>query len=311
MNTLVRPWRRSFALMSPELSGLVWGFAGVLIFSLSVPFTRLAVLQIDPLVVGLGRAAVAAVLAAVLLTVTGQRRPTRAEMPGLVAVAAGVVIGFPAISSVAMRSLPSAHGAILLALAPLVTAAIAAWRAHEHSSRQFWVCSVLACLCVIGFAAWPSLRAGHGLALSAADLLMLLAVALAAVGYAEGGRVSRTLGGWQTICWGLVVSLPLLLPMLVWQIHGRVPALLAASGTAWLAVGYLALGSMFLGFFAWYHGLALGGIARVGQLQNLQLFLTLLLTGWLFHEPIPSGTWPVAAVVAVLVAIGRHRPRRA
>jgi drug/metabolite transporter (DMT)-like permease len=283
-----------------ETTGLWYGLLGVLGFSLTLPATRVAVAYLDPSVVGLGRALVAAALAAALLAITRQRLPTRAQLGSLAIVASGVILGFPFLSAWALRHVPASHGAIVIGLLPLATALAAAVRVGERPSWQFWLASLAGSAAVIGFA----VATGAG-GLHAADLALLGAVAAGAVGYAEGGRLARTLGGWQVICWALLLAAPFIsipVGLALWR-HGA-----DAPPVAWLSFMYVALISQLLAFFAWYRGLALGGVARVSQVQLLQPFLTLLASALLLHEQITSATLLVALVVLLSVALGRRAP---
>ena len=280
-----------------ETIGLIYGFLGVLTFSLTLPATRVAVLELDPMIVGLGRAIVAAMLAAVLLKVTRQPRPSQRHLPSLMVIAAGVIVGFPLLSAWAMRSLPAAHGAIILGILPLATALAGALRTGARPSYAFWLCSSLGSVTVVAFA----LFTGGGY-LQIADLALLGAVASAAVGYAEGGRLSRELGSWQVICWALVLAIPLLIipTTLAVREYG-----LVAPFSAWAGFAYVAVVSQFLAFFAWYRGLALGGVARVGQMQLFQPFLTLFESSLLLGETITLPTVGFALLVVASVAWGR------
>jgi drug/metabolite transporter (DMT)-like permease len=248
-------------------------------------------------VVGLGRALVAAVLAAFLLAATRQRLPSRQQAGRLLVVGGGVILGFPLLSAWALREVPAAHGAILIGLLPLATAFVATVRGGERPSRRFWAASLIGSAAVIGYA----IHSGGG-SLHGGDIALLGAVLAGAVGYAEGGRLARVLGGWQVISWALVLAAPLIcIPVAIaaWR-HG-----LAAPAAAWAGFGYVAVVSQFLAFFAWYHGLALGGVARVSQLQLLQPFLTLVASAFLLGEPISLLTIAVALVVVAAVAAGR------
>ncbi|HEY9641671.1 MAG TPA: DMT family transporter [Coleofasciculaceae cyanobacterium] len=292
--------RLMFQGVHPETIGLAFGFLGVLTFSLTLPATRLAVADLDATVVGLGRAVVAAILAALLLKTTRQPLPAQRHLPNLVIIAAGVIVGFPLLSAWAMRSLPAAHGAIVLGILPLATAMAGTLRTGDRPSGAFWLCSSLGSAVVVLFA----ILAGGG-SLQIADLSLLGAVAAAAIGYAEGGRLSRELGGWQVICWALVLSAPFLAIPVVLTIAQQG---LHASLLSGLGFGYLSVFSMFLGFFAWYHGLAIGGVARVSQIQLLQPFLTLLVSAFLLHEQVTPWTMGTAFIVVALVALGRKAP---
>lgn len=281
-----------------ETVGLGYGFLGVLIFSLTLPATRVAVASFDPTEVGLGRALVAAIPAVVLLVLTRQPLPSWRQLVSLLVVIAGVILGFPFLSAWALRQVPAAHGAIVIGLLPLATAFAGAVRGGERASPLFWLSSIVGSAVVVGYA----LLNGAG-QLQAADLALLGAVAAAAIGYAEGARLARVIGGWQVISWALVIAAPFIsVPVLIAVAnHG-----IAAPPSAWLAFGYVALFSQFLGFFAWYHGLALGGVARVSQLQLLQPFLTLLASAFLLHEQVTLLTILVALIVVGTVAIGRR-----
>jgi len=281
-----------------ERAGLGYGFLGMLGFSLSLPATRVAVAYLDPSEVGLGRALVAAVLAAALLALTRQRLPSRWQLGSLLVVASGVILGFPFLSAWALRQVPAAHGAIMIGLLPLATALVGVVRGGERPSPLFWVSSLVGSAAVVAFA----LITGAG-QLHAADFALLGAVVAAAVGYAEGGRLARSLGGWQVISWALVIAAPFIsVPVLLAvRSHG-----IAAPPIAWLGFGYVAVVSQFLGFFAWYHGLAIGGVARVSQLQLLQPFLTLIASALLLGEQVTLVTILVALVVVGAVAVGRR-----
>ena len=277
--------------------GLLLGLVGVVAFSGTLPATRVAVAHLDPMFVGLGRAVVAAVLAALVLLAMRVPRPPRSSWRQLVVIAAGVVVGWPVLSAYAMRHVPAAHGAVVAGLLPLATALAGAWLAHERPTRRFWACAVSGSAVVVAFALWEG-----GGAPQLADLLLVAAVAAAAVGYAEGAKLARTLGGWQVNCWVLVFSAPFL----------AVPTLVAAGGTlptapwqAWAGFAYVAAVSMFLGFFAWYRGLALGGIAAVGQTQLLQPFFTIFGSAWLLGERFDPAALVAAALVVAAIALGR------
>jgi len=278
-------------------AGFFYGLIGVAAFSLTLPATRAAVAALDPVFVALGRAIGAAVLAAIALLVTRAPFPSRAQLWRLAWVAGGVVVGFPLFSAWAMQRVPAAHGAVVVGLLPLATAMAAAWFAHERPSRLFWVSAIFGSAVVVGFALWQG-----GGAPQPADGLLVLAVIAAAIGYAVGGSLARTLGGWQVICWALVLSAPVVAIPTLMAVDGR---LASAPASAWIGFAYVSVVSMFLGFFAWYRGLALGGIATVGQLQLLQPFMTIFASALLLSERIDAATLVAAALVIASITISR------
>jgi drug/metabolite transporter (DMT)-like permease len=280
-----------------EKAGMLYGLLGVLSFSLTLPATKAALTALTPMTAGLGRALVAAILAALVLLIRRVPFPSWKETKQLILVAGGVVAGFPFFSAWAMERVPATHGAIIIALLPLATAGAATFFAGERPARMYWVSSGVACLAILGYAVVSGFGALHW-----ADLALLAAVVSAAIGYAVGGQLARTMGGWQVISWSLVFSFP----FLVIPIAGPLLSQLQhASGTAWLGFGYVSIISQFLGFFAWYHGLAIGGVARVGQTQYLQPFFTILTSWLLLSESVTLGAILAAVIVVASVAKGR------
>ena len=275
------------------------GFLGVLAFSLTLPVTRISVAELDPVWLALTRSVIAAALAAIVLLARGVPIPARRHWRGLLAAGLGVVLGFPVLSSIAMRSAEASHGAIVVALLPLATVIAAAWLAHERPTRAFWATAIIGSATVCAFALWRG-----GGAFSMGDLALLGAVAAGAYGYAHGGMLSRHLGGWQTICWIVVFSAPFVLLPAIWLTV--VTPLAHASWPAWLGLAYVSVFSQLVGFFFWYGGMALGGVARVSQVQLLQLFLTLVFAGWINGETVGASTWLTATVVVAIVAFGRR-----
>ncbi|WP_095162223.1 DMT family transporter [Pseudomonas sp. Irchel 3F5] len=284
-------------MSSRENTGMVFGLLGVIIFSLTLPMTRIVVQELHPLLNGLGRALLAAIPAAALLLWRREKWPTWAQIKSLSLVALGVILGFPVFSAWAMQSVPASHGALVNGLQPLCVAVYAAWLSHERPSKAFWACAALGSALVLAYA--MIMGAGQ---IQAGDLLMLAAIAVGGLGYAEGGRLAREMGGWQVICWALVLSAPLLLgPVLYLALQHQGPV----SGKAWWAFGYVTLFSQFIGFFAWYAGLAMGGIARVSQVQLLQIFFTIAFSALFFGEQVELITWVFAAGVIATVVLGR------
>lgn len=281
-------------LQASASAGWFNGFLGVLIFSGSLPATRVAVMEFDPVFLTVARAAIAGLLALVVLLVTRQKRPTLAQLQPLVIVALGVVVGFPLLTALALQHVTSAHSIVFIGLLPLATALFGVLRGGERPRPIFWLFSVTGSLLVAGFALSQDLSASL-----AGDLLMLAAVLVCGLGYAEGATLSRKLGGWQVICWALLISLPfmLLLSLLT------MPASFAnISPPAWIGLAYVSLFSMLIGFVFWYRGLAQGGIAAVGQLQLLQPFFGLALAASLLHEPVSLLMVGVTVTVILCVA---------
>jgi len=254
---------------SRESQGMLLGLAGVIVFSLTLPMTRIVVAQWHPLLNGLGRALLAALPAAALLAWRRERFPTWPQLKSLAVVSLGVIVAFPVFSAWAMKTVPASHGAVVNGLQPLCVAIYAAWLSHERPSKLFWLSALAGSAIVVAFA----LQAGGG----------------------------------QVICWALVVSAPfLVLPVgwLAWQQHLHHPEPVALK--TWLAFAYVTFFSQFIGFFAWYAGLAIGGIARVGQVQLLQIFFTMAFSALFFGEAVAPSTWLFAAAVIATVMLGRR-----
>lgn len=274
--------------------GLLLAFLGVLAFSFTLPMTKWALDGFDPVVIAVGRAAAAGLVAVVVLAATHAPRPPRTALAALLVTAAGVVVGFPLLTTIALRSTTSTHAAVVIAGLPIATAVLAVARAGERVSRAFWLASGAGTAAVVAFALTRGGAEGGSLV---ADLLLLGAVVAAAVGYVEGAVLSRAMPGWQVVSWVLVVSLPLTVPATVAfglataPDHDPTPRAMAG-------FAYLAMISMYVGFFLWYAGLARAGVARGGQVQLLQPLLTLLWSVLLLGEVV---TWPtLAAAVAVI-----------
>lgn len=263
-------------------------------FSGSLPATRLAVIDIDPTFLTMARASIAGLLGMALLLAFREPFPRRNDAISLIVVALGVVVGFPLLTGLALQHMTSAHAIVFIGLLPLATAIFAVLRGGEHPRPMFWLFSVVGSLIVASYAY------GQGSQSTLlGDVLMLAAVIVCGLGYAEGAQLSRRLGGWQVICWALVFSLPVMLPL---SVLTR-PETWAGIGTpAWISLGYVSLFSMLIGFFFWYRGLAQGGAATVGQLQLLQPFFGLMLAAGIAGEPVSMGMVATAAVVVVCVA---------
>lgn len=276
---------------------MLWGLLGVTAFSFTVPFTRIAVEALDPLLIGAGRAVVAATLAGAVLLLTRQRLPTGRQALRLLVVAVGIVVGFPVLTSLALTTASAHHGAVVIGVLPAATAVVAVLRTGERPAPQFWLFAGLGALVGVTFAV---LHGGELSGLRASDLLLLGAVVAAAVGYAEGGLLSRELGAWQTISWALVLSAPVMLGLTLFSLRSTTPV--EAQPVHWLAFAYLAVISMYLGFFAWYRGLALGPMAQVSQIQLAQPVLSIAWAAALLGESITLSTVLGAAAVILCAA---------
>jgi len=279
--------------MDKKLDGWASGLAGMLIFSGTLPATRLALHGFDPLFLTAARASIAGVLALALLALPSRRVPDRGDWVSLGFAAGGGVIGFPLLAAAALRHVSVSHSLVFVGLLPLCTASFGVLRGGERLRPPFWIFSGLGALLVAGFSLWGCDRSsGIG------DLFLLGAIVLAGLGYAEGALLSRRLGGWQVISWAVVASLPVMLPLAVID---RPATFLRIPGEAWAGLGYVSVFSMLLGFVFWYRGLAKGGIAAVGQLQLLQPFCGLLLAALLLHEPV--GPALVATMLAAALCV--------
>ncbi|NUS90798.1 MAG: DMT family transporter [Nocardia sp.] len=298
------------APLSPALHGPAWGLLGVAAFSLTVPLTRIAVTDggMSPLFVACARAAVATVLAATALVITRQPLPRGGQWIRLGVVAGGVVAGFPLLTTFALTTTSAGHSAVVIALLPAATAVLAVLRGDEQPPRVFWFTAAAGAVAAMGFAAF---RGGGFAAPGWADLLLFGAVVAAAFGYAEGGLLSRELGPWQTISWALVLSAPVMVTLSGVAAAVRPPT---GSPAQWASFAYLGVVSMFLGFLAWYRGLARGPMAQVSQIQLVQPVLTLGWAALLLREPL---TWSTAlgalavvacAAIAVRARLGRPVP---
>lgn len=290
-----------------ERKGLWLGLAGVAIFALTLPMTRLAVGTPEaPLMSGafvaLGRAAVAALLSALFLLATRAPLPRRGDWWPLAVTAGGVVFGFPLFTSVAMRHVEAVHASVIVGVLPLATALVGALLHRQRPSLGFWCCAAVGSALVVAFAV---LRSGQGLRLHVADALLLAAMACAAIGYGFGARLSQRMRAEHVICWALVIAWPLTLPLALWM---RPAAALPAA--AWWGFGYVAVFSMWIGFFAWYRGLALGGTVRVSQVQLVQPFLGMVFAMPLLGEHLDTVTIAFALAVIATVFVGKKMPVR-
>ncbi|MBR0782851.1 DMT family transporter [Bradyrhizobium iriomotense] len=283
-----------------QSAGSGWGngLLGVIIFSGSLPATRVAVGGFSALFLTSARAVIATLIGAAVLFLIRQSRPERRDLASLAIVSIGVVVGFPLLTALALQHITSAHSIVFVGLLPLSTAIFAVLRGGERPKPLFWLFAILGSATVAAFT-----LSGDGSASLIGDLLMIAAIVLCGLGYAEGAVLSRRLGGWQVISWALLLALPLMVPVVVltWP-----PAWSGVDAPAWIGLAYVSVFSMFVGFIFWYRGLAIGGIARVGQLQQLQPFFGLALAGFLLHEPVAWSMIAATALVVVCVFFARR-----
>jgi len=285
---------------------LWWGLLGVTAFSFTVPFTRIAVGSLSPLFIASSRAVIAAALAAILLSITRQHWPSKSQWLRLSVVAGGIVIGFPFLTSFALTTAPASHGAVVIGFLPAATAVMAVLRGRERPSRSFWVFAILGALATLIFA---SLQNGGLGQLHVSDLLLFGAVIAAAIGYAEGGLLARELGAWQTVSWALILSAPLMIVVVIVSVAQEHPV---GTPTAWLALSYLAVVSMYLGFFAWYRGLAIGPMAQVSQTQLVQPVMSIAWAALLLHEQLGWATivGGIAVIACAALAVRTRLNRK-
>lgn len=284
--------------MDRTTSGWLNGFLGILIFSGSLPATRIAVLELDPVFFTLARASIAGALAICLLLAFRQQRPARGHLMSLVIVSLGVVVGFPLLTALALQHITAAHSTVYIGLLPLATAIFGVLRGGERPGPAFWFFALLGSALVASFAGFQGLSAAP-----IGDALMLAAIIVCGLGYAEGAKLSRTLGGWQVISWALVLSLPCVAVLTLLTMPSGFDAV---TWPTWAALAYVSLFSMLIGFVFWYRGLAQGGIATVGQLQLLQPFFGLALAALLLDEQITPAMFIVTVGVILCVAGSRR-----
>lgn len=284
--------------MDKTTSAWLNGLTGVIIFSASLPATRVAVLEFDPIFLTVARAAIAGVLGLGLLLLFREKLPRRDQLLSLLIVTLGVVIGFPLLTALALQHVTSAHAMVFIGLLPLSTAIFGVLRGGESPRPAFWLFSALGAAMVVGFALAQDVAVSP-----VGDALMLAGIVICGFGYAEGARLSRTLGGWQVISWALALSLPVNIALTL----ATTPASFAGIGLpAWTGLAYISVFSMLIGFIFWYRGLAQGGIAAVGQLQLLQPFFGLAIAAFLLGEPV-TPTMLLATVGVILCVFGARR----
>ena len=292
--------KRLMSRASPETLGLVLGVFAVVLFGATLPFTRVAVMEIDPWFVTTGRAALAGSVAGAVLLVLRRPLPPRELLLPLAVIAVTLTFGFSALMALAMQTASSAHGGVVIGVLPLATGVAGAFVAGERPSAAFWFWGAIGAALVVAF----TLQGTTG-RMSAADGLLLLAVASAAIGYAISGRLARTMPGWEVISWAVTMALPVNLVAALVLLPEEPGAI---SPAAWGSFAYLGLVSQYLGFFAWNAAMAMGGVSRVSQTQLLQPFVTLAIAAVLLGETVDAVTVGFACAVIVVVALGRRAP---
>lgn len=288
--------------MPREWLGLVLGLIGVIVFGGSLPMTKLAVAHFEPLFVTFARPAGAGLLALAMLVALRRPLPPRAALVPLTISSGALVWGWPGLTNFAMKTVPAAHGGVVAGLLPLATAVAASLMVRDRQPFAFWLFAVAGAAVVIGFALLDNADG-----LTAGDGLLLLAVGVCAVGYVAAGDLSRRMPGWEVVSWMLVMSLPVALAGTFWSW----PATgLSAPPRALTGLAYVTVLSQYLGFFAWNMGLAMGGIARVSQVQLVQTFVTLGFAAIVLGEAVTPLTWAVALAVVAVVAGAQLVARR-
>ena len=283
--------------LSIETKGMLIGFVGISIFSLTLPFTQMAVNEMSPFFVAFARASIAGICALILLIFTKSKFPNKIQIRRLIIIVIGVIYGFPIFTSIAMKTLPSSHSGIVLGILPLAMSLFAAIKYKEKPSSSFWIISIFGTFIVVSY----TFIDNNG-SLMIEDLWLLFAILFAAIGYSEGGTLAKEMGSIGVISWALVISLPINLfaSYLFYEINYS-----SISFQAIISLTYVGLFSMFIGFFFWYKGIAIGGISRVGQVQLIQPFLTIVGAYFLTNEKITTLNILFAFMVLIVIIIGR------
>jgi drug/metabolite transporter (DMT)-like permease len=284
---------RNCTLSRTDAMPIFGGLIAVILFAATLPVTRLAVAEMSPFFVGIGRAAAATPLAMLYLLFTRSALPGRQHWLGLLLVIVGVVVGFPLLSAIAMHLMQAHNAASTVALLPIATTIWGVVLGGERHPKSFWFAAIAG----VGIVAGLAISRSSGMP-SPGDAVLLGALVLAGLGYASGAIISRSIGGAATISWAVCLALPISLPCLLFTrpTHN-------VSAQSWFAFSYVSAVSMFLGFLLWYAALARGGIGRIGQLQLLQPVLLLVIAAILAGESVSWHEWTGAVAVVVLVTI--------
>lgn len=274
------------------------GFIGILIFSLTLPVSKIAVLSFDPYFIAFGRAFLAGIVALAYLIYKQAQWPQKSDWVKFIIIALGVVFGFPIFTTVAMKEGSSSHGAVILGMMPLATTVIGVIRFKERPSIGFWLVSLLGAALVVVYAL---LKSSGGI--TYIDGLLVAGGICACIGYVEGGELSRRMNPRAVISWALVVSLPINVIASFYLFSSKY---WGADALAWTSFIYLSLFPMFLGFFFWYEGLAVGGIARVSQVQLIQPFCTLVAASVLLGDHLTMINMVFAFLVVSTVILSKR-----
>lgn len=286
--------------MTNEVKGLVYGIIGVICFGITLPVTRYISPSFDPFFIGFARAFIASFAAAIVLISLKAKRPDRSQLKSLIVVTLGVVLGFPVMASFAMKYVPASHGGVVVGLLPIMTAIFGTLISKDRPSFWFWITSIIGSALIIAFTL--SKGGGH---FQLGDLALFAAILCAAIGYSVGGTLSKEMGGKYVICWAMIFSLPLIIYPVVtlFPAHPEnIPT------THWIGLIYLSLVSQLFAFFFWYKALALGGIARISQLQLTQPIITLSISAIFIGELIGVQTIVFAILIILVVAINKRMP---
>lgn len=279
--------------MSPQQQGSLLGALAVISFSLTLPMSRYAVAEIDPLFIGFGRTALAGLVAAILLLIVKAKFPNRQQLLIIPWIMIGVVFLFPIFSAWSMKYMTASNGGIIMGIMPMCTAIFAVWLARERPSPLFWVSAIAGAALVMTYS-----MPAQGFQLGVGDIMLLVGTIIGALGYAYGGLLAKLIPSWQVICWTVVLALPITLPAAIYTAPTDMGAI---SQGAWGSFLYLALISQLFGFFLWYHAMAIGGIAKVGQIQLLQPFFTLLFAWMWLGEQLTLEMWVFAGLIVTTV----------
>ena len=280
--------------------GMLLGFIGIVCFSLTLPATSIAVPYFGETIVGLGRTVIAAIIVSIIFVIKKESLPNKRQFISLIIVAVGAVLAFPLLTTFAMKSLPVSHGAIEVALLPLATAGFAIWRGGERPSKRYWIASIIGAITVLMYAVYLGLGQ-----LQNGDIALIVAVILLGLSYAEGGKLSKELGSWQVIAWAILIGAPFFIIPVAFSVSS---SMLQAPVEAWISLFYLGIVSQFLAYVAWYGGMSLGGIARVGQIQYLQPFMMIGFSVLFLGESMTWLTIVLAIIVVICVMMGKNAP---